>query len=69
MQQQMDIVSKKWKRNSKKKLKNLWDQKLYNKNEDFDVLISTLGKAKKSISELEDMKLETSKNEVKRKIN
>lgn len=69
MQQQMDIVSKKWKRNSKKKLKNLWDQKLYNKNEDFDVLISTLGKAKKSISELEDMKLETSKNEVKRKNN
>lgn len=65
----MDIVSKKWKRNSKKKLKNLWDQKLYNKNEDFDVLISTLGKAKKSISELEDMKLETSKNEVKRKNN
>ena len=46
MQQQMDTVSKKWKRNSKKKLKNLWDQKLYNKNEDFDVLISTLGKAK-----------------------
>lgn len=69
MQQQMDTVSKKWKRNSKKKLKNLWDQKLYNKNEDFDVLISTLGKAKKSISELEDMKLETSKNEVKRKNN
>ena len=69
MQQQMDIVSKKWKRNSKRKLKNLWDQKLYNKNEDFDVLISTLGKAKKSISELEDMKLETSKNEVKRKNN
>ena len=69
MQQQMDIVSKKWKRNSKKKLKNLWDQKLYNKNEDFDVLISTLGKTKKSISELEDMKLETSKNEVKRKNN
>lgn len=65
----MDIVSKKWKRNSKEKLKNLWDQKLYNKNEDFDVLISTLGKAKKSISELEDMKLETSKNEVKRKNN
>ena len=69
MQQQMDTVSKKWKRNSKKQLKNLWDQKLYNKNEDFDVLISTLGKAKKSISELEDMKLETSKNEVKRKNN
>ena len=53
----------------REKLKNLWDQKLYNKNEDFDVLISTLGKAKKSISELEDMKLETSKNEVKRKNN
>lgn len=63
MQQQMDIASKKWKRNSKKKLKNLWDQMLYNKNEDFDVLTSTLGMAKKSISELEDMKIETLKNE------
>ena len=36
---------------------------LYNKNEDFDVLTSTLGMAKKSISELEDMKIETLKNE------
>ena len=36
---------------------------LYNKNEDFDVLTSTLGMAKKSISELDDMKIETLKNE------